>query len=215
LTKIVPVLHLGPRTQQSAHAVVHALRDVLTPGCIPAVTTDGLRLYYYALTAHFGQWVRRGRRRAWQVAPTLLYGQLQKCYRQRRLVRVRYRMLCGTRRRLRQTLRTLGLSGRLTTAFVERVNLTVRQSVAALTRRTWSTAQTVPGLLAQLTWWRGYYHFVRPHYSLRVALARPRDRGSGRQPQRYRGQTPAMAAGVTTQCWTVVGLLSQPCPDAA
>lgn len=213
LTKIVPVLHLGPRTQQSAHAVVHALREVLAPGCIPTVTPDGLRLYYYALTAHFGQWVRRGRRHEWQVAPRLLYGQVQNCYRQRRLVRVRYRVLCGTRRRLRQALQTLGLSGRLTTAFVERVNLTVRQGVAALTRRTWATAQTVPGLLSQITWWRGYYHFVRPHHSLRVALARPRDRGGGRQPQRYRARTPAMAAGVTTQRWTVVDLLSQPYLD--
>ncbi len=35
----------------------------------------------------------------------------------------------------------VGLNGRLNTAFVERVNLTIRRGVAALTRRTWSTAQ--------------------------------------------------------------------------
>jgi hypothetical protein len=51
-------------------------------------TSDGLRLSYYALTAHFGQWIGRGRHRAWQVAGTLLYGQVQKIYRRRRLVRV-------------------------------------------------------------------------------------------------------------------------------
>jgi IS1 family transposase len=215
LTKIVPVVHLGPRTQQSAHAVVHALRAVLAPGCLPVVTTDGLRLYFYALTAHFGQWVRRGRRKEWQVAPALLYGQLQKCYRRGRLVRVRSYMLCGTRRRLGVALHAVGLSGRLTTAFVERLNLTVRQGVAGLTRRTWATAQTLPGLRSQVTWWRGYYHFVRPHHSLRRTLARPRDRGGGRQPQRYRARTPAMAAGLTTRRWTVADVLSQPCPDAA
>ncbi len=44
LTKIVPVTHLGPRTQASAHAVVHALRDRLVPGCVPIFTSDGLRL---------------------------------------------------------------------------------------------------------------------------------------------------------------------------
>lgn len=163
--------------------------------------------------------MRRGRRTEWQVAPALRYGQLPKCYRRRRLVRVRYRMLCGTRRRRRlsQALQTGGLSGRLSTAFVERLKLTVRQGqgVAALTRRTWATAQRGPGVLAQVTWWRGYYHVVRPHHSLRGALARPRDRGGGRQPQRYRARTPAMAAGVTTQCWTVVDLLSQPCAAAA
>jgi transposase-like protein len=89
LTKIVPVLHLGPRTQESAHAVVHALRTVLANGCVPVVTTDGLRPYFYALTAHCGQWVAAGRRRRWQVAPSLLYGQVQKGYRPRQLVRIR------------------------------------------------------------------------------------------------------------------------------
>src|SRR5262245_27733768 len=57
LTKIVPVLHLGARTQAAAHATVHALHQRLTPGCIPVFTSDGLNLYSYALTAHFGQWV--------------------------------------------------------------------------------------------------------------------------------------------------------------
>ncbi len=33
LTKIVPALHLGPRTQASAHAVIHALHARLAPGC--------------------------------------------------------------------------------------------------------------------------------------------------------------------------------------
>jgi len=38
----------------------------------------------------------------------------------------------------------------LQTAYIERINLTVRQSVAALTRRTWATAQTAAGLQRQL-----------------------------------------------------------------
>jgi IS1 family transposase len=29
LTKIVPVLHLGPRTQNVAHRVIHSLRQIL------------------------------------------------------------------------------------------------------------------------------------------------------------------------------------------
>ena len=67
---------------------------------------------------------------------------------------------------------------------------------AALTRRTWATAQTSTGLLLHLEWWRGYYHFVRPHRGLRVALAQPRQRDGHRLPQRYRARTPAMAAGL-------------------
>src|SRR5712691_4121729 len=82
LSKILPVLHVGPRTQLSAHTVVHALRQVLSPGCIPLFTSDGLHLYFYALTAHFGHWLqvsRRGRNLLqWQVAAELIYGQVKK-----------------------------------------------------------------------------------------------------------------------------------------
>jgi IS1 family transposase len=211
VTKLMPALHLGPRTQESAHRLVHVVRSVLAPGGVPVVTSDGWRLYYYALTAHFGRWVRCGRRRGWQVADTLLYGQVQKVYRRRRLVRVRYHMRCGSLADLRVSLQGLGLSGRLNTAFVERVNLTLRQSVAALTRRTWSTARSTPRLLHETEWWRGYYHVIRPHQSLRLALPEPRERGGRRLVQRYRARTPAMAAGITTRRWSSVDFLLVPC----
>jgi IS1 family transposase len=69
-------------------------------------------------------------------------------------VGVTYVLRCGTCAALHSALTRLGLSGKLNTAFVERVNLTVRQSVAALARRTWSTAQERAQLLLQLEWWR-------------------------------------------------------------
>jgi hypothetical protein len=38
--------------------------------CIPVCTSDGLNQYFYALTAHFGQWVvRTGRRGASGASP--------------------------------------------------------------------------------------------------------------------------------------------------
>jgi hypothetical protein len=138
----------------------------------------------------------------------LLYGQVKKVYRRRRIVRVRRRVAVGTPERLAVALRALGLSGRVNTAFVERVNLTLRQGVAALTRRTWATARTVPGLARQVAWWRAYYHFVRPHHRLRVPLPASPLR-SGRR-RRYRARTPAMAAGIATRRWTVAELLATP-----
>jgi IS1 family transposase len=214
ITKLVPVLHLGSRTQDAAHALVHDLRQRLAPGCLPLFTSDGLNQYFYALTAHFGQWVDGvGRRvRAWQVAAGLIYGQVKKTYRRRRLVRVRTVMQCGTRTALQVALIGLGLSGRVTTAFIERLNLTVRQSVAALVRRTWSTAQDGAQLLLHLEWWRAYYHFVRPHVALREALAQPIARGGRRHPHRYRQRTPAMAAGLTSRRWRVREVLAMPLP---
>jgi transposase-like protein/IS1 family transposase len=212
ISKIIPVLHLGARTQDVAHMVVHELGQRLAPGCIPVFTSDGLNQYFYALTAHFGYWVVGiGRRaRQWQVAIRLIYGQIKKRYRRRRLVGITYIMRCGTRLALRNALMGLGLSGKLNTAFVERLNLTVRQSVAGLIRRTWSTMQEAPQLLLHVEWWRGYYHFVRPHTSLRVALGQPIARGGKRQPQRYRQRTPAMAAGLTSRRWTVREVLLLP-----
>ena len=214
LTKLLPVLHLGPRTQHAAHRVVHELSQCLAPSCLPVFTSDGLNLYFYALSAHFGHWVSGIGRRAqqWQVLPSLIYGQVKKTYRRRKGLRVTRVMRCGTADDLRAALGKLGLSGRLNTAFVERVNLTIRQGVAALARRTWATAQTAPALVVQLEWWRGYYHFVRIHASLRVLLARPVERGGRRLPRLYHHRTPAMAAGLTSWRWTVRDLLLVPLP---
>ncbi len=155
------------------------------------------------------------RAREWRVVPSLIYGQVKKTYRRRKVVQVTHVMCCGTIENLRVTLTALGLSGRLNTAFVERINLTVRQGVAALARRTWATAQEVPSLLAHLDWWRAYYHFVRPHASLRVPLVQPIERGGRRQPRRYRQRTPAMAAGLTRRRWSVRDLLLVPLPPTA
>jgi hypothetical protein len=124
----------------------------------PIFTSDGLDLYFYAITAHFGQWitdVTTGKTR-WQVALDLLYGQVNKSYRRRRLARVERRMRLGDLAHLRDRLKALGFSGTLNTAFVERINLTLRHALAALSRRCWATAQLTGELLAHLEWWRAY-----------------------------------------------------------
>src|SRR2546430_138622 len=82
LTKIIPVLQLGPRTQHRAHLLIHSLRLMLAPGCLPLFTSDGLNCYFYALTAHFGHRLaesRRGRKVFhWRVAAGLVYGEGEK-----------------------------------------------------------------------------------------------------------------------------------------
>ena len=70
------------------------------PFCLPLFTSDGLTAYFYALTAHFGHWIKgaksRRKVRQWQVAAGLLYGQVQKSYRRRHLVRVKQVIRLGT-----------------------------------------------------------------------------------------------------------------------
>jgi IS1 family transposase/transposase-like protein len=146
-TKLLPVLQVGPRTQHMAHLLIHSLRQRLAPGCLPLFSSDGLNLYFYALTAHFGHWRQVGRRGRkvlrWQVATGLIYGQVKKSYRRRKLVRVTPVMRLGTEGALKATLQGLGLSGRLNTAFIERVNLIIRHAIAALARRTWANGSAV------------------------------------------------------------------------
>ena len=219
LTKILPVLQLGPRTQNAGHRVIHSLRQTLAPSCLPVFTSDGLNVYFYALTAHFGHWRGVGRHRPkalrWQIAVDLIHGQVKKLYQRRKLVPITPVMRLGTEADLTGALQRPGLSGRLNTAFIERVNLTVRHGVAALARRTWATSQQSQHLLAHLEWWRAYYHFVRPYASLRVALVQPRERGGKLTAQRYRHLMPAMAAGRTHRRWTERSVLSCPLPKAS
>ena len=132
-TKLIPAFALGPRTQALAHQLVHELSQRLATGCLPVFASDGLALYFYSLTAHFGQWIQAAdqRRRHWQVAAGLLYAQLIKRYKRRRLAVVEHRVQLGTPDAFRLTLRALGLSGRIQmhpersrrTAFIERLRL--------------------------------------------------------------------------------------------
>jgi len=110
-------------------------------------------------------------------------------------------------------LQALGLSGRIQTAFIERLNLTLRRSLAPLARRSWSTAQLPGELHFHLEWWRAYYHFVRPHQALRQRLDQPRPRGGRRLAQLFTPRTPAMAVGFTQQPWSVLEVLSFPLPN--
>jgi hypothetical protein len=73
----------------------------------------------------------------WQVAAGLIYGQVKKSYRRRKLVRVTHVMRLGKDAALKVALQGLCLSGQLNTAFIEWVNLTVYHGVPALARRTW------------------------------------------------------------------------------
>ncbi len=212
-TKMVTVLQVGGRTQGMAYSVVHELKGRLRAGCVPVFSTDGLKHYFYALTAHFGKWERLEEKKpVWVLFSDFIYGQVIKHQRRRRTVEVERRMQWGEEKEYRERLKTAGLSGRINTAFVERINLTIRQCVSKLTRRTWGPAQYAPELLEHLEWWRSYYHFVRYHESLEVELTKLIQRKGKQQPQRYRRRMPAMVAGLTHRRWTVKELLSYPLP---
>jgi hypothetical protein len=78
------------------------------------------------------------------VAAGLIYGQVKQSSRRRKLVRVTHVMRLGTQADLTVARPRMGFSGRLNTACIEPAPLTVRHGVAALARRTWSTAKPAP-----------------------------------------------------------------------
>lgn len=53
-TEVIPVMQLGSWTLEMSMKVVHELKERTPAGCMPITTSDGLKLYYYGLTAHFG-----------------------------------------------------------------------------------------------------------------------------------------------------------------
>src|ERR1700752_4857783 len=179
VTKLLLTIDVGDRTLAMAQGVVHQVVQGLAPGCVPLFLTDGFREYTTALLTHYGQWVHLLRRQAtgpapkprWMPLPGLLYAQVVKTVRRRRLVRVRHRVVFGTLEAVEQVLAACGWQ--INTAFVERINLTIRQHVAAVGRRVTTLCKGEDGMRQQLVLYQVYYNFCLPHAGLRLPLAVP------------------------------------------
>ena len=104
-SKLLVVVDVGSRTLAMAQRVVHQVTQVLAPDCVPLFFTDGLKAYTTALLTHFGHWRQPERRQAkgpmpkprWMPLPELLYAQVVKSYRRRRLVGITHCVVFGTR----------------------------------------------------------------------------------------------------------------------
>jgi hypothetical protein len=88
--------------------------------------------------------------------PALLYAQVVKSYRRQHIVGVQ------------QVLSACGR--KINTAFVERLNLDIRQRVAAVGRRANTHCQGAVGVRQQVAVYHVYYHSCLPHASLRQPL---------------------------------------------
>ena len=212
-SKLLVVIAVGTRTLEMAQRVVHQVVQVLAPGCVPLFLTDGFREYMTALLAHFGHWMQPERRQdkgprpkpRWMPLPALLYAQVVKSYRRRRIVGVKHRVVFGTLEQVHQVLVACGR--KINTAFVERLNLDIRQRVAAVGRRVNTLCQGEDGLRHQLTVSHAYYNFCLPHASLRQPLLVPELTNGSGSAKVWRPCTPAMAAGLTDHVWALKEVL--------
>ena len=212
-SKLLVVVDVGPRTLAMAQRVVHQVTQVLAPGCLPLFLTDGFKEYRTAILAHFGYWMHPERRQdkgplpkpRWMPLPALLYAQVVKSYRRRRIVGVTHRVVFGTRLAIEQILARCGWT--INTAFVERLNLDIRQRVAAIGRRVNTLCQGEAGLRDQLALFQVYHNFVVPHASLRQPLLIPHPTNGRGSAKVWRPCTPAMAAGLTEHVWSLTEVL--------
>jgi IS1 family transposase len=208
-SKLLLAIAVGPRTRAMAQCFVHQVVQALAPGCVPLFLTDGFKEYLTALLTHLGHWVHPARRQAtgpmpkprWMPLPQLLYAQGIKTTRRRRLVRVHHRVVFGTLEAVQQVLAACGWQ--INTAFVERLNLTIRQHVAAIGRRVSTLCKGEDGLRQQLALYHCYYNFCLPHASLRLPLPQPEPTNGRGSARLWQPRTPAMVAGLTDHVWTL------------
>ena len=208
VSKLLLVALVGQRSLAVAQTVVHLVKQRLVPGCLPLFTTDGLAHYQTALLTHFGHWRQppptpsgRTLKPRWFPLPDLLYAQLIKHRRRRRIVCIKQRLVFGNWQQLQAVLDTLGW--KINTAFVERLNLTIRQHIPALGRRVIQRAHSATGVSHQVDLFLIYYNFCLPHTSLPLPLTTPQPtRGKGSLKQKL-DCTPAMAADLTDHAWSL------------
>ena len=89
----------------------------------------------------------------------------------------------------------------------DRLNLDIRQRVAAIGRRVNTLCQGEAGLRDQLALFQVYHNFVLPQASLRQALAAPMATNGKGSARVWRPCTPAMAAGLTKHVWSLKEVL--------
>jgi IS1 family transposase len=163
---------IGSRNYANTKLAVQSISKLTDPQRIPLITTDGYRFYESAIRKCFGK---------------CLYGQVIKTRRNDRVTKVDRRMIIGDKREFEKALLNSEDSETLNTSFIERLNLTIRQSTSYLTRRTTCFARFEEFLEKQLDILRCHYNFLRPHRALKFG---PEIR------------TPAIQAGLATRRFT-------------
>jgi IS1 family transposase len=186
------------RDSTLADRLMHQVRACSQAACALLVCTDGWNAYPKSIQRAFREKVKQtlGRGRAClQVWSQLCIATVIKRSENKRVVEVTRKMTLGTLAHASTLLQaTLGGS-MLNTAFIERFNATMRERLAALTRKCRHAAHRIAALQSGMYLIGCTYNFCWPHQELSTA--------------KHAGQpcTPAMASGLTDHIWSVSELL--------
>lgn len=162
------------------------------------VCVDGLVSYIRATCSAFSEPIKNGQqgRPKLEIWKGLCIGQVVKRYAKRCVVAVEQRIIVGTVQRVKTLIRRSQGSGWINTSYIERLNATFRERLSSLVRKGRALVRQTQTLERGMYLVGTIYNFCTYHKSLRLRI-------SGEYYQR----TPAMAAGITDQCWTVRSLL--------
>jgi transposase-like protein/IS1 family transposase len=193
------------RDRKLADQLLWQVRRCCQPFRALLVCTDGWKAYPGSIRRAFREKVKqsagRGRAclRGW---PQLCIAVVIKRTEKKRVVEVTRKLVQGALEQAQALLAASQGGTVFNTAFIERLNGTIRQRLACLTRKCRHAARRLETLETGMYVIGSTYNFCWPHHELsrRAVLA-----------QGQRGAvlvTPAMASGLTDHVWSVCELLS-------
>ncbi|WP_238603042.1 hypothetical protein [Fimbriiglobus ruber] len=200
-SRLVVRLVVGQRTAESASAVVNDFRE-RTGGRVPRlITSDELPAYPEAIRAAYGTTMtppptgRPGRPRGPQavVPPEVTYATVHKERDGGQVVSVITRVVFGTMAAVILALAASTVSRVINTSFIERHNGTDRNRCSRKVRKTYAFSKDWDLHRAATLVSHYRYNFCWPVRTLRV-------RG---EDGRWQQRTPAMAASLTDNVWTI------------
>lgn len=166
-TRLWPSTIVGRRSYRNTLGLFRDVVDRSGNTEKPLIVTDGFEFYGRIVGEVFESNCR--------------YAQVLKTRRNNRVVKVDRRKVIGSQADFDEALLESEDSETLNTSFIERLNLTLRQAISYLTRRTTGHARRVEQLRNQLEIVRCHYNFLRPHRALKFGTET---------------RTPAMQAGL-------------------
>jgi transposase-like protein/IS1 family transposase len=190
------------RDSTLADHLLHHVRRCCQNVCELLICTDGWSAYPNSIRRAFREKVKRtaGRGRSClEVWPSLHIGTVIKRTVKKHLKEVIRQMTHGS---LEQALQLLGRSKggtMLNTSFIERLNGTMRERLAALTRKCRHASSRLQAFHAGMYLIGCTYNFCWSHHELSKSVEQG---GFGRP------YTPAMASGLTDHIWSVLELLN-------
>jgi transposase-like protein len=155
------------------------------------ICVDGWASYPNAILRAFVEQVNEGMqtgKKQMQVWSQLLIGQVIKTQKKHRLVSVSQTLLRGDEQGLKQALEASHGGTQINTAYIERFNGTMRERLAALTRKCRHASQRLEAFQWGMYLIGCTYNLCWLHHQL--------------------DQTPAMAAGLTDRTWSIKQVLT-------